>query len=83
MTILDPLQMQNWSCYTKFDGLNGSFKAFVGNLIGQITFTKGLTKEGTRKHKIQERAIKYLQIIHDDNLSSIKEIHENVRIVKP
>ena len=82
MTILNPLQMQNWSCYTKFDGLNGSFKAFVGNLIGQITFTKGLTKEGSRKHKIQERAIRYLQIIHDDNLSSIKEIHENVRIVK-
>ena len=52
-----------WPYHEKFDGLNGNFMAFIYEVIKQISYTKELAKEGSRNHKIQERAIKYLQII--------------------
>ena len=71
-----------WPHHEKFDGLNGNFMAFIYEVIKQISYTKEMAKEGSRNHKIQERAMKYLQIIYNWNLASLSELQNDPRILK-
>ena len=75
-------EQRYWVHSEKFDGLNGNFLAFVYELSKEIGWYKEKSKEGTRVWKIQDRALKYLQLIYNYGLASAKEIDDSPRIRK-
>ena len=75
-------EQRYWVHSEKFDGLNGNFLAFVYELSKEIGWYKEKSKEGTRVWKIQDRALKYLQLIYNYGLASASESEDSPRVIK-
>ena len=70
-----------WSHSEKYDGLHGSFLLYVVELRKEMTFQQSKLNEKTRQFKVVGRAIKYLTIIHNNQLSS-KNIWIKVKLIE-
>lgn len=66
-----------WSQPLKFNGLNGNFIAFMGELRKELNYQATKQKEGSRQNAIIERCARYITVICNHKLASSEEIEKN------
>ena len=72
-------QARYWQHEEKFTGMNGTWLGYVNELIKEVKYQMDQTKEGTRLHKVKERAMKLLQLIYNLRIQT-REDFENKKM---
>ena len=65
-----------WSQPLKFNGLNGNFTAFMGELRKELNYQVTKTKEGSRQNAIIDRCARFITVICNHKLTSSEAIEE-------
>ena len=71
-----------WVQPGKFSGMNGNFSAFLWELLKELHYIRNKTNEKSRHFQVVERAEKYIQIIYNNDLTTIEKMKSNKELLK-